>query len=302
MWWNAKLKENQPTPMRIDGRVATLVTDASPQGWGASLQKEDSAQQGLVHCVWSENMKHTSNYHELMTVFLAMKHFLLNGMLSDIRIVHLRTDNTTTTFDINMNRGASTLLHPLTLIMRLVQVHQIHLKASHIPGVENIIADSLSRLERSGDYEIKQEVFNSAVKQLGVKVEIDLFATKENRKVDQYVTVEKDGGANDRDAFSMGWENFFPLIHPPVPLILRSVRKVIQDRVRGVMIVPKWTGQVWNALLNRVTEREIDLGKAEDILQPGRNMIRCGTKLPPGTMTMCLVDGSMKSDGECGIV
>jgi hypothetical protein len=199
--------------------------------------------------------------------------------------------------DLNRIRGAASLLHPLKLIFQQAENWNHHLRASHIAGVENTTADSLSRLERSGDYQLDQEVLDWGLRKLRVRVNIDLFATRQNRKTHRYLSVKKEEGAHVRDALSVEWGGFFPLIHPPIPLLLRCLRKVEEEGVKEVMIVPHWKGQSWNHLLNRLTIRRLNLGLATNILIPGPTMARTGLQLPPGTMEMCLVNGRTNRDG-----
>jgi hypothetical protein len=238
----------------------------------------------------------------MMAVYLALKHFVQQKRLAGIQMIQLQTDNTTVMYDLNKKRGAPTLLHPLKLIMQFLENRQIHLHASYIPGVENTIADRLSRLARSGDYQIQQKVFEAGIQQLHTSVDVDLFSTRRNRKVQAFVSIEQDDEAIGRDAFSMTWRTFSPLIHPPIPLLLRCLRKVKEERVRGVVIAPAWSGQPWSLLLRNITIRKVNVGESSDILQAGPRMRRNGTKLPPGTLEMCLVNGEMRTDGECGTV
>jgi ribonuclease HI len=303
LWWDMQLATNKPAQIRVEGPMVTLYTDASPQGWGGWIEREPELhdQQWYVQGIWKEETQHSSNYHEMLAVFLCLKHFLRIKKMEGVRRIMLRTDNTTVMYDVNKRRGAASLLHPLKLIMHMLESHGMEMKATHIPGVENRTADSLSRLARSGDYSLKQQTYDKAVQRLRVQPTMDLFANSINRKCQRYATTENDAGATERDAFSLAWRDSFFLSHPPIPLILRCLRKIVQDRTRGVMVVPAWLWQAWSALLQRVTIRQIEIGQAEDILQPGPQMIRTGTQLPPGTILMCLVDGSTNSDGTCGI-
>jgi hypothetical protein len=246
-----------------------------------------------VEGVWRERVVHTSNYHETMAVFLVLKHFVAVGKMTGVRIVRLWTDNTTVMFNVNKLRGASTLLHPLKLIARFLNLHRMEMKAVHLPGIDNGTADSLSRLARSGDYSLDPIVYRTAVDYLGVLPQVDLFANKTNCKCQRYVTLEQDGEALARDAFSLVWRDFFFFIHPPVPLILRCVRKIIQEGTRGVIVLPAWQGQVWSVLLQRITIQQVTLGKSTEVLHPGPRMLQAGTQLPPGTLLMCRVDGSI---------
>jgi hypothetical protein len=203
-------------------------------------------------------------------------------------------------YDVNRKSGASTLLHPLKLILEFLETSNLQIQANYIPGIDNTTADRLSRLSRSGDYQVKQSVFNKALQILQTEIQIDLFATRANRKVINFVSIDRDEEAIGRDAFSMAWRGTLPLIHPPIPLLLRCLRKVQEEQVRGVVIAPAWRGQPWSHLLQTMSVRRVNLGEAAQVLIPGPRMRLSGSCLPPGTIDMCLVDGEMRMVGECG--
>jgi hypothetical protein len=73
----------------------------------------------------------------------------------------------------------------------------------HVPGVETVEADALSRMDEVGDYELKQELFEAATRGLRVQPTIDLFANNKNMKCSSFLALPgKDGlGAADLDAF-----------------------------------------------------------------------------------------------------
>jgi hypothetical protein len=66
---------------------------------------------------------------------------------------------------------------------------QIQIKATYIPGIENQVADSLSRLNRAEDYQLNKTIYNSLIKQLKMKPIIDLFASKINKQIKRYCTI-----------------------------------------------------------------------------------------------------------------
>jgi ribonuclease HI len=301
-WWQHHLQRNEATNIRSPQPSSTLYTDASPQGWGGWLTVQGERDgEWMVHGCWKEQTPQTSNFREMTAVFLAMQHFFKLHAIQPKTTVLLRSDNSTTIFDINRMRANRTLILPLKHILNFSWKREIHITAMHIPGIQNTVTDKLSRLERSGDYAIAQEVLEMGLKQLGAKIDIDLFANQKNKKCQRYVTISKRAGATERDAFSMVWKTFWPLIHPPIPLILKCLRKLKEERGKGVVVLPAWKGQVWTSLLHDMTVREVNLGESSKILTPGRLMIRCGTELPPGTLKACLVDASIRTDGSIGM-
>jgi hypothetical protein len=280
----------------------TLFTDASPQGWGAWLTAEHKqAGEWMTQGVWKETTPQTSNFREMTAVLLSMQHFYKLHVIQPNSTVLLRSDNSTTIFDINKMRSARTLLGPLKKIVNFMWERKIQMQAVHIPGTENVTADKLSRMERSGDYAILPEVLHEALRKIGARIDIDLFASARNKRHERYVSLSRHEGAHARDAFSMAWRPFCPLIHPPIPLIVRCLRKLQEEEGKGVMILPAWKGQVWTNLIERMTVRRVNLGESKRILVPGKLMLRCGTELPPGTMVMCLLDASTKRVGSTGI-
>jgi hypothetical protein len=56
--------------------------------------------------------------------------------------------------------------------------------AIHIPGVENTTTESLSRLELSGDYQIKKEIIWPTLK-------VDLFARQSSALLTSYCSLKK---------------------------------------------------------------------------------------------------------------
>ena len=113
--------------------------DASNEGWGAHLG--DSTARG----VWSEpEGRHHINFLELKAVFLALKSF---EHLCRDQIVLIATDNTTVVSYINKEGGmrSGSLCALLWRLLSWCHPRGMVLRARHIPGRLNVIADKLSR-------------------------------------------------------------------------------------------------------------------------------------------------------------
>ncbi|KAA6356094.1 MAG: hypothetical protein EZS28_048378, partial [Streblomastix strix] len=117
-----------------------------------------------------------------------------------------------------------------------------------------------------------------------------------------FCSITKDIWAIARDGLSISWENQTPLLHPPIPLLLRTIRKVKEDHVRtAVIIAPKWPGQYWYTELLEITVQMIRLGQSEQVLIPGYRMKKKQWSLPPGEMYMFKVSYNQVRDclGSC---
>jgi hypothetical protein len=89
----------------------------------------------------------------------------------------------------------------------------------YLPGKDNKIADALSRLAKSGDYEIRQEVLEEALDHLQIRPTVDIFSNRRNRKCRRFYSLVPDPWALGQDGLTASWENEVPLLHPPIPLI-----------------------------------------------------------------------------------
>ena len=120
----------------------TLTTDASKSGYGGHLSKKETFQG-----IWSrkESLLHI-NVLEMEAVMLSIQHFLPKLVGKNVLI---RLDNSTVVRYINKQGGT----HSPQLCMRtwklwqLALDNQMLLKAAHIAGKKNILADRLSRFK-----------------------------------------------------------------------------------------------------------------------------------------------------------
>ena len=120
------------------------------------------------------------NHFELKAVFMALKEF---QDLCSNNIVLVATDNTTVVAYINKEGGmkSGSLCALLWRILSWCTRKQVTLKAHHIPGRLNVIADKLSRLGQTiqTEWSLHPEVFK-AICSRWHQPQLDLFATRFN--------------------------------------------------------------------------------------------------------------------------
>ncbi|KAA6314222.1 MAG: hypothetical protein EZS28_055621 [Streblomastix strix] len=90
----------------------------------------------------------------------------------------------------------------------------------------------------------------------------------------------------------VSWEEEFALIHPPIPMVSRVIRKIVEERAQGIVIVPHWPGQLWWRQLKEIAVREKEVGESEKVLEMGAKMRRRNLKVPPGRMLVLEVNGA----------
>ena len=132
-----------------------LFTDASNKGWGAHL--DQSSTKGL----WSDREKRLHiNVLELKAVFLALRNFKDQCQNQTVLVA---TDNSTVVAYINKQGGthSAEMCALLWKIMTWCHHYHITLKARHIPGCLNVMADLLSRSNQvqSTEWSLHPQVF-----------------------------------------------------------------------------------------------------------------------------------------------
>ncbi|KAA6366725.1 MAG: hypothetical protein EZS28_037749, partial [Streblomastix strix] len=193
-----------------------------------------------------------------------------------------RTDNVVTEFAIRKWKTKGELLQLARKIRQEAIDQDLQLITKHLPGVRNKKADALSRLTRIGDYTVKKEYLYPALAELELNVWLDAFATRTNKRLDEYCSLLPDLRAFAHNAFSSNWKNLKPLLHPPIPQILRTVVKVQKDGAEAVIILPDWKGQIWEQLMKELAMKEVVLGWAEEVLEKGKTMNNLIPQLPLG--------------------
>lgn len=221
----------------------TIVTDASQMGWGAHLGTTKIAGS------WGEgDTKLHINILEMKAVQIALIKF---RQLITNQCVLIKSDNSTVVSYINRQGGTkSQNLCQLSIeILEWCVKYNITLKACHIPGKDNYIADFLSR----GSYlPTEWQLHKNVVKKIFLiteKPQIDLFASTLNHQLPTYCAKHQDPLAYATDAFSIPWERILGYAFPPFAIIMKVLEKVISDKATILLIAPFWPRRPWFTLL-----------------------------------------------------
>lgn len=238
---------------------AVLTTDASPNGWGATLD--------IDGCRWStfghfsrRQSRLSSNWREATGVTRAF--FAFRRRLRRVRTVLIRTDNTTTLSILrrfgSRHRHLGVALEPL---LRFVLRHRIVLLAEHVAGAENGAADRLSRITPSrNEWHLRRSALAAAVTHFDVQPTIDWFASYNSHLCPRYVSRCPDPRAVAVDALRQPWHGEFGLFVPPINLLSRVVSRIARQHAHGIVVVPAWPSRPWwSTLMSLTTCRPLPL-------------------------------------------
>lgn len=237
-WWLSHI-DNSISKIKCGNYAVEIFSDSSRTGWGSSCGDERAA--GL----WNEaeRLQHI-NYLELNAAYLALKAFTKN--LQNCEVL-LRVDNTTAISYINRMGGVQ--FPHLSLMAKQIwkycESKGLFVFASYIKSSQNVIADIESRkLYSDIECELSDNYFDALTRTFGTP-QIDLFASRANKKCELYVAWRNDPDAFNIDAFTLSWKPFYFYAFPPFVLITKMLQKIISEQSEGIVVVPDWPTQAW---------------------------------------------------------
>ena len=230
-------------PITQDKPDFVLTTDTSKIGWGAVCGDNKTG-----GCWDLDEQQYHINYLESKAVLLGLKSLCSETQNKHIRI---QSDNTTTVAYLNAMGGIKSLnCNDMAVqIWECCSLRNIWISASHIPGSKNVEADKESRKSNdSTEWSLSMTVYNRLA-QLWGPFQVDLFASRLNFKVPDYVSWRPDPGAMFTNAFFMSWGPYYFYAFPPFSLITLCLQKIEEDQSSGVLLVPLWSTQPWFPVL-----------------------------------------------------
>ncbi|CAJ0944457.1 unnamed protein product [Ranitomeya imitator] len=239
-----------------------VTTDASLIGWGAVFRHL------TVQGRWSpQESSLPINVLEIRAIFLSLRHWerILRGLP-----VRIQTDNATAVAYVRGTRS-SLALAEVSKILLWAEATVPVISAVHIPGVENWAADFLSREGlAAGEWSLHPEVFHQICLRWGTP-DVDLTASRVNRKVPQFVSRSRDPLAVGVDALAIPWSQFeLPYLFPPLPLLPKLLKKIKVEGVPVILIAPDWPRRAWFAeLVNLLADAPWRLPDRPDLLSQG---------------------------------
>ena len=268
-WWQNPSNVMKGADLHPKDHSIQLFTDASNEGWGAHLDQNST--KGL----WSEREKRLHiNVLELKAVSLALRDFKDQCQNQTVLVA---TDNSTVVAYINKQGGthSAEMCALLWKIMTWCHHYHITLKARHIPGCLNVMADLLSRSNQvqSTEWSLHPQVFKQ-ICQKWFTPHVDLFATHLNHKLRLYVSPIPDPRAWNIDALNINWTNLTAYAYPPTALLHKVIKKIKQCHCLIIVIAPGWPGMPWIwGLVQLSTEIPLQLPVSTTLLKQSHKYV-----------------------------
>ena len=126
----------------------------------------------------------------------------------------------------------------------------IFIDAVHIPAILNVKIDQESRKsELRIEWKLHESVFGYIQKYLDFYSSVDLFTSRINAQLSQFVAYWADPKGKVTNAFSVSWYNLSFYYFLPFSCIEKILQKNISDNANPVLVVPNWPSQFWFTIL-----------------------------------------------------
>ena len=258
-WWenNAGLF---PVSLRTLENLLVIASDASTSGWARICEEE------TIKGIWSGDEKSMHiNFLEIKAALLSIKTFAEGK--TKVRI-ELYSDNQCTVLCINKQGSTKTKINELIReIWLFCKENELEQVAMHVPSEQNIADEGSGQKGLETEWSFRDDEYQRIENKFG-PFNVDLFASRINKKNDRYVSWHKDCDAWRINTFSFMWSYIFSYIFPPFNIIVKTLHKIQMDKADCVIIVPWLKSQVWvPKLVTLLTDYPVFLPKDKHILE-----------------------------------
>ena len=237
-----------------------------------------------------EKSKLHLNVLELLAAYHALQIYCKNMFDTS---VHLKVDNTATIAWINKQTVPNELeFSTVKQIWNFAAQRKLEIYASYIESKKNKIADFESRnIKDNLEWALKYHMFTNVKIKLG-QTTIDLSVFWGNNKVKIFHSFYPDPLDPGADAFSFDWSQDIIYAFPTFNLIPCVLRKIENEKIEGILIVPIFVNQSWfTILLTILTEEPLWLPSSNSSLTfPCRRKLI--PYLPKTRLMACCMSGN----------
>lgn len=255
----------------------TLVySDASNLGPGSYIV---NCRDSVYRSLWSESEKHkSSTFREVKAVRLALRAY---GDILQGRTVKWFSDSQSCVKVIQAGSTKSDLQLESLKFFDLCIKWNIDLRIQWVPREQNDIADTISKMGDTDEWEVTVEFFDF-MNELWGPYDIDRFASHRNRKVQRYNSKFIDFETEAVDAFTQFWGHSNNWLTPPIRLVTRTIFHLLHCKASGTIIVPKWPScSFWPILFKRNGDKQafiteiLEFNIGQNIFTKNDSMKKC---------------------------
>ncbi len=167
--------------------------------------------------------------------------------------------------------------------------------AQFLPGIENVVADRLSReLSEGTEWQLDPKVFQALCVHFEILPTIDLFAAANNTQLTNYMSYKYDPNAVAEDALIHPWESYkICYAFPPFSLVSRVVQRLRREPVVMLLVVPWWKTMTWfNAVMQLVVRMPVVIPPTKRLLRHPADPLKVHPLLPKMKLLGLVVSSS----------
>ena len=291
-WWRDNIAQWNGKAILTPSVDHEIAVDASDLGIGA-VCLGSSERNDLTAHKFLPPSEHI-NCRELMAAEFGFKAFASQLAWTNCS-VRVKTDNFVAAAYLNRMGGRIPYLCRVTeRIHQFAFDRRITLSAEWIPGVDNKLADRLSRIQNNySDKMLHPDLFSLIQTRFG-KVQVDLFASEQTAQVPRYISYRAEERAWYVDVFSRPLPKGLSMYaNPPFALMGRLLAKVRREAAELTLVAPVWTSQPWwPDLQSMMVETPLTLEREEGLFLLPQGYPPDKIQHPRWRMIACKVSGA----------
>lgn len=242
IYWQTNLRKlNGHCTFEKECRIYPIkvYSDSSSFAGAAFVENQNEM---VCHRMFTESeKKQSSTARELMAIDLAVKSFCTEFSNKAIQIC----SDSQNAVSIIKKGSRKEHLHALAMsVFSVCFEHNIQLHVEWIPRGLNQQSDYLSRIVDFGDWRIS-DMFFHYVNDLWGSLTVDRFANYHNAKLPRFNSRFWNPGSEAVNCFSISWAHEKNYLVPPINLVSRCLRHLLQCEAEGVLITPAWVSAAY---------------------------------------------------------
>ena len=150
-----------------------------------------------------------------------------------------RTDNQAAAQILSNGSKHPHLHEEAVAVFQLCLRHHVRLHVERVPREQNQIADYLSKIVDTDDWQLNPTLFKEIDRVFGPHT-VDRFASTANAQLPRFCSRWLNPGCECVDCFTVSWERECNWLCPPIHLLSRCIRHLLASQGDGLLLLPLW--------------------------------------------------------------